>query len=118
MHDLLANQLAETREDLTHYLENLILFEFLSFHELLEITILAKLGDYVQTIFRAEYILELHYVGVVEPLQKVNLRKYCILQVLVISESRQVDLLYRHLLLTLTLDTLVNLTVYPLPQAL
>ena len=53
MDNFLSNKLGETCENLAHYIENLILFEFFAFHELLEITVFAKLSDDVETIFRA-----------------------------------------------------------------
>ena len=52
----------------------------------------------------------------VETLKQVDLREYCVLEVLVVGEGCQVDLLYCHLLLRLPLHPLVYLTVHPLPQ--
>ena len=53
---------------MAHDIEDLIFFEFFTFHELFEIAIFAELGDYVQTVFGAENIFEFYDVGVVEPL--------------------------------------------------
>ena len=51
--DFLADEFCEAGEDLAHNIEDLVLLEFFAFHELLEITVFAELGDDVETIFRA-----------------------------------------------------------------
>ena len=51
--NFLADELSESGEDIPHNIEDLVLLEFFAFHELLEITVFAELGDDVETIFRA-----------------------------------------------------------------
>lgn len=53
MDNFLADELSESGEDIPHNIEDLVLLEFFAFHELLEITVFAELGDDVETIFRA-----------------------------------------------------------------
>lgn len=63
------DEFVEAAEDLADDVEDLILFELLAFHHFLEVSVFAELGDDVQAIFGTQYVLELHNVGVVEPLQ-------------------------------------------------
>lgn len=53
MNDLLPDKLGEAAEELPHNLKHLLLFKFLAFHELLEVSIFTELSDDVETIFRA-----------------------------------------------------------------
>ena len=100
-----------------HDLKDLVFFEFLAFHEFLEITIFTKLGDDVETILGAEDILEPDNVGVVEPFQEVDFRKDGVLEILIVSESRQIDLLDGNLFLGLSLHPLIYLPINPLAKA-
>ena len=62
----LSDEFCESAEYLPHNFEYLLFFEFFTFHEFFEISIFTKLGDDIQTILGAEYILELHDIGVIK----------------------------------------------------
>lgn len=117
MHNLFSNKFTEPTEDLTHDFEYLILLELLSLHQFLQVSILAKFCDDVETVLGAEDILELDNIGMVESLQQVDFGKDGVFEVLIIGEGGQIDLLDGYLLLALPLDALVDLAVDALPQA-
>ena len=73
MDDFLPYQFTEAVQDLPGNVEHFVLFELAALHELLQITVLAELGDDVETVFGAEDVFELDDVGVVEPFQQVDL---------------------------------------------
>ena len=66
MYYFLSDEFCESAEYLSHYFEYLLFFEFFTFHEFFEISIFAKLGDDIETILGAEYILELDNIGVIK----------------------------------------------------
>jgi hypothetical protein len=118
MHNLFPDKLTESTEDLPHDLEHLVLFELLPLHQLLQISILAEFCDDVETVLGAEHILKFDYIGMVESLQQVYLRKDGIFEVLIVGEGGQIDLLNGYLLLAFPLDALIHFTVDALSQAL
>lgn len=73
MHDFLPDELTEPAEYLPHDLKHLLLFELLAFHQFLEISVLAELSDDVEAVLGAEHVFELDNIGMVEPLQEVDL---------------------------------------------
>lgn len=116
MYDLFSNKLTEPVHDLIHDLESLLLLELLSFDKFLEVSILTKFRDDVETVFGTENILELDDIRMVESFEKVNFREDGILKVLVVGEGRQIYFLYRYFLLGFSFHAFVNLSIYTLPQ--
>ena len=73
MHYLLADEFGESPEDLLHDFENFVFLELFAFHEFLEVSVFAELGDDIEAVFGAEDILEAYDVGVIEAFEKVDL---------------------------------------------
>ncbi len=75
---------------------------------------LTKLSYDVQTVFGAEDIFKLNNIGVVEPLKKVNLGEYCVLEVAIVCKCLQINLFNSHLLFGIPLHAFVHLSVHSL----
>lgn len=117
MYDFLTNELCKSAKDLAHYVEDFILFEFFTFHQLLQITIFTELGDDVETVLRAEYIFEFDDVGMVEAFEKIDFWEDGIFEILIIGEGRQVYLFDGNLLFGLSFHPFINFTIYSFSQA-
>ena len=68
MNYFLTNKLSKPTKDLARYIEDLIFFEFFTFHEFLQITIFTEFCDNVETIFGTKDVFELDDVRMVKPL--------------------------------------------------
>ena len=112
---LLLDQLAEPTNNLSHHLKRLLLLKPLPLYQLLQIPMLTKLSYNVQTVLRTEHILKLHDVWVVEPLQKVNLGEYCVLEVAIVGKCLQINFFNCYLLFGVPLHPFVHLAVHSLP---
>lgn len=118
MNNFLSNKLTKPTKYLSHYFEYLFFFEFLPLHQFFQVSIFAKLCDDVKTIFRTQYILEFYYVGMVEPLEKINLREYGIFQVFIVGEGGKINFFDSYFLFRFTFNAFIDLTIDSLSQTL
>lgn len=111
VNDLFSNEFAKSIQYLAHNFEYVLFFELLSLHEFLQISIFAELSDDVETVLWTQYILELDDIRMIKSLEQIDLRKYSVLQILIIGESGEIDLFNGYFFLAFPFNTLVDLAI-------